>query len=58
MSDQTPKAAPEGTRLRKEVEHLRKTLGSLIAWMAQSANSPISVKEAERLLRMLDRESS
>ena len=32
----------------------RATLRTLMVWMAQSANSPISVKEVEQLLRLLD----
>lgn len=36
-----------------DVERLRDCLESLIAWMAQSANSPISTHEAELLLKKL-----
>jgi hypothetical protein len=32
---------------------LENALGSLITWTAQSANSPFSQQEAERLLRIL-----
>jgi hypothetical protein len=32
----------------------RQTLGTLITWMAQSANSPISLGEAGKLLKMLE----
>lgn len=39
--------------LELRVKHLQETLGSLIAWMAQSANSPISVSDAQFLLRGL-----
>lgn len=38
---------------RKELEQLRYTVATLIVWMAQSANSPIRVEEAERLLKLL-----
>ena len=31
-----------------------KTLRTLITWMVQSANSPISMDEAQDLLQMLD----
>lgn len=30
------------------------TLGTMISWMGQSANSPLSRDECERLLKMLD----
>lgn len=35
---------------------LKETLGTLISWMAQSYNSPISIKEAETLIKMLQGE--
>ena len=37
----------------REVERLRDVLGTLIAWMSGSANSPISRSEAEKLLKKL-----
>jgi len=37
-----------------EITRIKKTLGTLIAWLPQSANSPIRIDEAERLLRMLE----
>ena len=37
----------------QEIQALRQTLGTLINWMAQSANSPISGQEASQLLNML-----
>ena len=37
-----------------EIERIRETLGSLISWMAQSANSPISRDEAKKPLEMLE----
>jgi len=39
--------------LERTVARLESTVGTLITWMAQSANSPIRVDEAERLLTML-----
>ncbi len=41
---------------RDEIEALRKVLGTLIQWMAQSANSPISIAEARELMRRLENE--
>ena len=46
---------PEQTellRLRRQVEDLQRALCTLIAWMAQSANSPIRIDEAEQLLEI------
>lgn len=40
-------------RLRLQVEDLQDALGTLITWVAQSANSPISVDEAIRLRHIL-----
>jgi hypothetical protein len=40
--------------LKRKVSALRLTVGTLIAWMVQSANSPISSEEARELLRKLD----
>jgi hypothetical protein len=40
-------------RLRHDLRQIKQTLGTLIVWMAQSANSPIRVEAAERLLAML-----
>jgi hypothetical protein len=36
-----------------ELASVKRTLGTLIAWMVQSANSPLSVADAQRLLDML-----
>ena len=36
-----------------ELASVKRTLGTLIVWIAQSAGSPISVSNAERLLEML-----
>lgn len=41
-------------KLQIEVRDLRKALGTLIAWLPQSANSPIRADEAERLLNILN----
>lgn len=38
-----------------ELDNVKNTLGTLISWIAQSSNSPISVHEAERLLQMLEK---
>lgn len=40
--------------LKLEVKALKRTLGNLIAWMAQSANSPIRRDEASTLLNILN----
>ncbi len=40
--------------LRDEIENLRDTLSSFIAWTAQSAGSPISQHDAELLLLKLN----
>lgn len=37
-----------------QLKRIRDTLATLIAWTAQSANSPISLSEAMQLLRQLD----
>jgi hypothetical protein len=44
----------EIARLQREVTALRMALRTLIVWMAQSANSPIRVDEASRLLNMMN----
>jgi len=36
-----------------ELASVKRVLGTLIAWMAQSSVSPLSVKQAEQLLNML-----
>ncbi len=38
---------------QKAIEQIRDTVGTLIVWTAQSANSPLSVTEAQHLLKML-----
>jgi hypothetical protein len=41
------------TKQDEEIKRLRDTLANLIAWIAQSANSPLSRSEASQLLRKL-----
>lgn len=41
------------TDLEKRVNTLESVLGTLIAWTASTSGSPISVKEAEELLKWL-----
>ena len=41
------------TELEIEIAHLKKTLGTLISWIAQSANSPIRISEADTLINMM-----
>jgi hypothetical protein len=38
----------------KELDELKRVVATLIVWMAQSANSPITVAEASQLLGMLN----
>jgi len=40
--------------LKLEVRALKKALGTLISWLPASANSPIRVDEASRLLNILN----
>ena len=40
--------------LKLEVKALKKALGTFIAWTAQSANSPIRVDEANRLINIIE----
>lgn len=40
---------------RKEIEQIKLTLRTLIAWLPQVAGSPISVRDAEALLVTLDK---
>jgi hypothetical protein len=46
-------APVENDETKRDVERLRDVLGTLIAWMAQSATSPIRIDEAETLLKKL-----
>lgn len=38
----------------EQIAAIKKTLGTLINWMAQSSVSPISLYEAEQLFNMLE----
>lgn len=40
--------------LQVQLVQTTNTLGALITWIAQSSNSPISVKDAKDLLEMLN----
>jgi len=40
--------------LKLEIYALKKALGMLISWLPQSANSPIRIDEASRLLNILN----
>lgn len=40
-------------KIRNDLARMRETLGTLISWMAQSANSPIRRDEANTLLQQL-----
>lgn len=39
--------------MSKEIDDLRRVIATLIVWMSESTNSPLSVAEAARLLGML-----
>jgi hypothetical protein len=45
-------------QLRLDVANLKATVGTLIAWVAQSAASPLSAGDVERLMTMLERKRS
>lgn len=45
-------------QLRLDVANLKATVGTLIAWVAQSAASPLSAGDVERLMMMLERKRS
>ena len=49
-SPQKPGRRKQDCNCATEIDRLRLRLDTLIVWMAQSANSPISVRDAERLL--------
>lgn len=56
MSDRLTQAQQqkhELAQLRAELTATKNTLGTLIAWMVQSANSPIRRDEAEILLKAI-----
>jgi len=38
---------------QRELATVKRTLGTLIAWIAQSAASPLSLNDAKKLLEML-----
>jgi len=40
--------------LKLEVAQLKKALGTLLTWLPQSANSPIRIDEASRLLNIMN----
>ena len=40
--------------LKLEVKALQKALGTLLSWLPQSANSPIRLDEASRLINMMN----
>lgn len=44
----------EIAELKLEVNQLKRALGSLITWMAQSSNSPIRRDEASTLINMMN----
>jgi hypothetical protein len=52
MAKKTPEQEIAGLKL--EVAALKKALGNLIAWTAQSSNSPIRVDEASTLLNQMN----
>ena len=44
----------EVAMLKRKEQALRKALGTLIAWLPQGANSPITHAEASRLLDLME----
>lgn len=40
--------------LKLEVKALKKALGTLLAWLPQSANSPIRIDEASQLINWMN----
>jgi hypothetical protein len=50
-----PTNAQEIASLKLEIEALKKALGTLIAWLPQSANSPIRLDEVSYLLDIMNR---
>jgi hypothetical protein len=55
MTKSSAKLADQGDlqAVQAKLAAVQNTLGSLVTWMAQSANSPISVAAATELLNML-----
>jgi hypothetical protein len=45
-------------RMQAEIKALKQTVGTLIAWMAQSSVSPIRIDEAKTLLKMLEQSNA
>ena len=50
----TPDRDKEIAELTRQVEQLKQTLGTLIAWICQSANSPIRMDEGFKLMNILE----
>lgn len=46
--------AREVAGLKLQVKDLQRTVGTLISWIAQSANSPIRIDEASTLMNILN----
>jgi hypothetical protein len=44
--------------LRAELTAMKDITATLIAWIAQSANSPISIDDARELLRRIDEDGA
>jgi hypothetical protein len=42
--------------LRKEIAHLKRIITTLVAWIAESAVSPLSQQEAKELIEMIEKE--
>lgn len=40
--------------MNEEINNIKKTLSTLISWIAVQSNSPITIKEASTLLNMLE----
>ena len=56
MREQTRKMTTEQqiAGLKLEIKALKKALGHLLAWMPQSANSPIRADEANTLINWMN----
>ncbi len=39
--------------LERDIENLQKALSAFVIWTAQSAGSPISIDEAEKILKLI-----
>jgi hypothetical protein len=42
------------TNEQYEIDKVKKTLGTLITWLAQTSGSALSISDAEELLKMLN----